>query len=489
MSVITAVTATSKKIFWIFFLSLLLSFVKGDFGDYADDTFECPALTTCAQVCVPSLEDCPLELQLCPNNNIICNDGSCAVDGQCDPFLENPCLDNACDTHNVACARIVDTYDRCLELYDPLITQANECAAETAAELSNPWRWNQPSFIFVYVWVASVTFFIVAWCWFNQKISPVPGSTALLQVNANENNKVADADADAPTASASWQTGYRKHWLGTILYVLTLLTFVMWPVLLMIMSVMYYVNDNTDEEEQMLLRAFIVTWNAGFLWTLPMKYPPSLQHLFLRRCSLTEATHVAVFLVVPPPKVVDAYKADVAVVRILKQVLQAFVGTLAFVLKFLFADDVDAQQRTQGIFEYCPVVKQQDQADTTTTTTTTKYFTFVFRRYNLDVDQKLFVPGHYPVGHTLQDLATAGSQPLTTNDVLQRRAITGSNKIEMKPPSFMASLSKEFGKIFYIYQMYIILMWFPLWYYYMAGTFVYLWFNKTLTMRNDSFAR
>ena len=86
--------------------------VKADFGDTYDHTFECPAFTTCAQVCVASVDECPIEMR-CPSTGNttlqLCADGSCQEECN-DDELESPCLYECAP---VACNRVDDTYDQC----------------------------------------------------------------------------------------------------------------------------------------------------------------------------------------------------------------------------------------------------------------------------------------------------------------------------------------------------------------------------------------
>lgn len=140
-------------------LALLAAIAKADFGDTVDPTFNCPALTTCAQVCVATVEDCPLEMA-CPNENeSLCADGSCAV--FCDPTLETPCTHECAP---VACNRIDDTYDQCQEKYGNLYDNATACGEEEDAYEISLVEFNEPAYIFGYVWVSGVTFLILAWC-------------------------------------------------------------------------------------------------------------------------------------------------------------------------------------------------------------------------------------------------------------------------------------------------------------------------------------
>ena len=103
-----------------------VAFVRAEFGDYADLSFECPATTTCRQICVADVTDCPSETA-CPNQGErLCVDGSCAVECN-DDELESPCWYYCAP---VACNRVVDTLDQCKTKYAELYDYEAECGAE-----------------------------------------------------------------------------------------------------------------------------------------------------------------------------------------------------------------------------------------------------------------------------------------------------------------------------------------------------------------------
>jgi hypothetical protein len=138
--------------------SALVVVVKADFGDTVDPTFNCPALTTCAQVCVPTKGDCPQEMT-CPSGETLCVDGSCAA--FCDPTLESPCKH---DCAPVACHRVDNTYDQCLARYGPLYDYAVSCGAEEEEVQTKRLTGKEGAFIFGYFWVTAVTLAILGWC-------------------------------------------------------------------------------------------------------------------------------------------------------------------------------------------------------------------------------------------------------------------------------------------------------------------------------------
>lgn len=147
-----------------------ISLVRADWGDTVDPTFNCPALTTCAQVCVATVEDCPIEMR-CPSTNdgsnttlTLCADGSCAEScGDDDEVLESPC---AFECAPVACNRIDDTYDQCNAKYGHLYDAETVCGEAEVAYETTLLNYNEPAFIFGYTWVAGLSFLIFVWCAF-----------------------------------------------------------------------------------------------------------------------------------------------------------------------------------------------------------------------------------------------------------------------------------------------------------------------------------
>ena len=148
-------------------------FVSAGFGDYEDTTFECPAMTTCPQVCVPTSEDCPTEMRCTEPGEVLCQDGSCAT--FCDPDLVSPC-DSPCAP--VACPKFVTTYDVCLSNYTRHYEYAAFCESSSTTTTTTDddgegltttgptFTWTDPAYIATYLWVGSVTFCIVLWCWY-----------------------------------------------------------------------------------------------------------------------------------------------------------------------------------------------------------------------------------------------------------------------------------------------------------------------------------
>ena len=141
------------------------------FGDFVDPTFNCPATTTCPQVCVANYEECPSSMR-CPGSLIPCADGSCR-ELFCDSSLVSPCTK---DCAPVACPKLITTYDVCLRDFSPwyekdCTSSGSETGGDEVRRLEDidgedvP-SWTDPAFVWVYSWLIVTTFAIVAWNWF-----------------------------------------------------------------------------------------------------------------------------------------------------------------------------------------------------------------------------------------------------------------------------------------------------------------------------------
>lgn len=339
-----------------------LAFAHADFGDFVDPTFECPALTTCVQVCVADVTGCPTEM-LCGSNDSLCVDGSCAT--ECDEGLETPC---EYECASVACNKVVDYYDACGEKYAPLYDFEAECGEEESAPAL--FSWNEPAFIFLYCWISFVTVLILAWCFFNQKLAPVVDSTMPLE------------DGEIPKT----QTGYKTGIVGGIVYAFAVLTLLGFQILLATTTILYYIQQEAitrwqtvfEDEEQVLL-AFEITWCLGLFWTFALKWPYSIRSLFFRRCVLRQADYVAVFV---PEEETKDLKRDSNSIATLKRFLTSTFDVVDGFMAFLFSGM--SHRKLRGSYQYCRVQADDDGS---------RYFFFNFRRYNLDFETGVYIPG------------------------------------------------------------------------------------------------
>lgn len=123
-------------------LGRLTTVVHGDFGDYADLTFNCPALTTCKQVCVANASLCPFEM-VCSEGEMLCADGTCAA--FCSGNEISPC-ESTCTPF--ACPKVIDFHDQCQEKYGPAFDAAKTCAKAEATDSASLYSFKEPGFIF-----------------------------------------------------------------------------------------------------------------------------------------------------------------------------------------------------------------------------------------------------------------------------------------------------------------------------------------------------
>ena len=441
------------------FLLVFAPLASCDFGDFVDFTFQCPARTTCPVTCVPNFDLCPAELQ-CQNGGTLCADGSCAAAGEaCSSDLESPCY---AECAPVACAKTVDYYDSCFENYQEIYDYAAECAGIEEEENTNLFTFTEPVFIFCYAWISIVTVLTLGWCAYNQRLCPMPGSTVPLKESANSTDEI------------SWtQTAYRTGLVGNFLYALVILTLLGFQVLLAILTILYYIQQEAItkwapvfEDEQQVLLAFEITWMVGIVWSFALKWPFSVRSLFYRRCPLADATYVAVF---SPTKSTFGKAHDPRYITRFKQFLNSANILINEIMALIFSDVT--RPKEGGTLVYCRVFNENGA----------KFFYFHLRRYNYDPMEGVFVPGKCNIGTTIGDFYDA-RDGLTSAEVERRRALIGPNTIRMKKPNIIRTIYHEFSGTFYTYQTFIIWTWYPLWYYYMALLYTFVVITGGLTV-------
>jgi hypothetical protein len=509
---------------------LLFSFgfihrARADFGDYADYTFECPAKTTCPLICVAKLTDCPTA---CDTNEQLCADGTCIPNDQtCSSNIIDPC---AC-TNWVACAKVIDFWPSCNETYGDYYSNATACVPPKNVELLT---FREPSFVFFYSWITGISAVIVTWCFFNQVLYPVMGSTLSLdamdangkeayakvnhyndedsdeldlkkekkdfreiplnddpdgvdnaivadsateknkdvyegsptdgnefhqQPNATKNGFLDDKDTFHPEA---WtQSGFRRSLVPLICFFLVVVTLIGIQILLLILTIDYYIQQGrvtlfhtAFQSDVQALQAFEIAWGAGFAFTLILRWPDTILSLFLRRCNLSQATHVAIFTPYRPDT--DQKPEEVTYIRRLREALNRSYKLFTSVMSFIFCDLNRA--RTPGKTVFIPVEIDPDG---------TKFFFFRYRRYNFDFDLDKFVPGVVNVGTTLGDFRNAASG-LSDQEAAKRRAVIGPNSLRFQKPNFFRCVFNEFCKPFYTYQCFMVWSWYPFNFFYMA---------------------
>jgi hypothetical protein len=198
------------------------------FGDFADHSFTCPLTTTCPNVCVAKVSDCPVDATCASASNSpdhefeLCADGTCAdktLGEACAAELESPC---GCSKFPVACAKQVDLWDSCHDKFQEYYDVHHQCLQDEAEALPPPSMTAAP--VLFFLCMLCITLLMFVWCAFNQRLKPVPGSTAELE---NEHGE-------------KWtQTGYKSSPVGMMMYCLIILGHVSIQVLLLLTSIYY----------------------------------------------------------------------------------------------------------------------------------------------------------------------------------------------------------------------------------------------------------
>jgi len=456
-------------------LPILWSPAAGSLGiayeGYVDPTFNCPATTTCPKVCVANVTQCPTEM-LCPDDEELCADGSCAT--KCTGQEETEC-DFKCAP--ISCARVIDTFDQCKIKYKALYEAEAECGEiETNVETRKLY-FTEPGFIFTYFTFVFATFSIWAWCFFNQRLSPVPGSTKSLDLDFS----------GSAEKTLGFQTGYQSHIVGNMIYCWTIFTILYIQVLLGWLSLQYYRLEELDlfmglklyfKDEIQLLIAFESLWCkwffdllnlfassgvsmssflilfccavVGFFWTFSLKFPYSIRSMHYRRCLLQDATHVAIAIFNEDEA--DA-TFDESYMRRTREFFDSFFYAFHEAFTFIFSDRnfFGCKRTPNGYFKILRVSTDVDG---------TRFILFRFRRYNLVEDR--FVPGVLDTYETIGSIVKADMPSgLPAMQIESHRRIVGENNISLKKPTYARCLYKELSKPFYTYQNFMVWAWIP----------------------------
>ena len=437
--------------------------VHATWGDYADTSFQCPALTTCEAVCVAqSVSNCPRDLQchnvteqLCPSGRACVTDLSdCPTTANVEE--ENPCAVNPCG-NTVACLRVNLFLEECTEKYDSFYQTAWDCGKDDprlvhkggATHSGALIGWTTPLHIFFYVWICVVTVLLLGWCAYNQRIAPVGIAIPLHDFTmGGKRRRSSYSSLEGADEPALWsQTGYKRTFIGTTIYVLVMTTLIGFHALLASLVGFYYAQQRgygparPYESDTEVLFAFELAWLISFVWTLVLKWPASIEALFLRRCHLAEATHIAVFA--PTKHTVKQNKdtvSDSEYITRIRDLTTTFFKYMDSVFAVIFSEV--NRPNVPGKYH----IHEVDQD---------KSFTFRLRRYNFDETTETYMPGTMTIGHSIEDMLRQKGG-LTSEQVLERRKVVGPNIIPMKKPSLLSVTLVEGSKIFYVYQIYII---------------------------------
>ena len=421
------------------FLAIILisfsPFTLGDWGDYVDPTFNCPAETTCQVICVDGENLCTTA---CPNaGNSLCADGSCAE--TCENGLASPCT---AECAPVACAKVIDFLNNCEELYGPYYKKSAECSSEEEQVSTKMFSFKEPGFLFFYCWMGAIYGSIFLWCLFNQKLRPVP-SKDLIPVAG---------------ASVTWkQTAYKLNIVGGFLYASVVATCILLEGLLLFLVISFYAQQGAinaweplfEDKEQSLL-AFIIAWCVTAFWLFTLKFPHSISSLFLRRCDFFEATHIAILAPVESP---DLYTTqDPPYIKCLQRFIAGVVNGVQSAFGFFYSE-----MPTLGEIKYCKVMNDDGL----------RYIYFRLRRYIYDEETSSFIAGCCDTPTSAFSI-----EGLSEKEATKRIRLVGPNVIQIAKPNVMHSVLSEFSGPFYIYQNLLIWVWCPMWYYYMAVVYL-----------------
>jgi hypothetical protein len=203
------------------------------------------------------------------------------------------------------------------------------------------------------------------------------------------------------------------------------------------------------EDEVQLLQTFIVVWSIGLVWCFTLKWPYSIQSLFLRRCMLYEATHVGIFMKLTEKEAPAANKTSGGCVDFLSLLFARAAEWIRIFMSILFSDSDCYHWQPNSSYMIVPVQRESDYS---------RFIVLLFRRYQFDNESSMFVSGNFTVGQTINDLQDAGNSEtgLAAADVEQRLRVIGPNSIEVHKPVVWKVIFDEFCKPFYNYQLFMI---------------------------------
>jgi hypothetical protein len=380
---------------------------------------------------------------VCDDGFTLCASGHCADDCAVFDTYENPC---GCEGLPVACPKVIDLFSVCFVRFEDPYYNDNAACLEAQEESIVLLSWTGPWFLACYIIFGVVTGLFVGWCFLNQKVFPVSTSTQPL-LPSDQNS------------SSNWtQTGYKRHLIGTLIFVLVNCVIIAIQLLLLYLTLMYYVQQGGItrfpvhfESDIQVLKAFQVVWMVGLAWCLILRYPDTgIRNLLLRRCELKDATHVAV---VAPLKTVED---ETLVPSVFSQTAAAMWFPFDIVLRIVFSYPYGMSGWNTT---FCPVSTDPE--------TGTKSILHRMRRYVLDTTTGAYMPFTINVGTTCGQLMDRVSG-LSLAEFSTLRGTAGPNVIPLKKPSYLGSFIEEVSKTFYLYQNFIVWAFANFYYWYMA---------------------
>ena len=264
-----------------FFLLFLIPSTTADFGDYADTSFNCPAQTTCPVVCTETRAECPTN---CPVGLNLCLDGSCK--DECSGQEFNKCAElYTCTTF--ACPKVTSDFESCERTFEGFYETSHKCPVYVNSGALNAFSVGH---VLSYLWLLGISLLIVGWGKYNERNRCYSSSSSSLEVDLELSK---DEDSSQSLHQGWTQTAYKSSNIGLLLYWLTLLTWWGIQLALLILTIMYYQENDFlfsgepgfgYEDEQQILYSFEIVWTIGFIWCFWLAWLDSLKFYFLTRC-------------------------------------------------------------------------------------------------------------------------------------------------------------------------------------------------------------
>lgn len=442
-----------------------------DFGDYADTSFSCPALTTCPVICSKKLSECPTT---CPENLTLCLDGTCKA--SCTGFETNKCEElYACTPYS--CPKVDLDFDSCLLDYELFYNVSHSCPANMYDDESKD-AFTLPLVLF-YSWILFISSCLIGWGRFNYM--------RFIQFSIKKDDSVFLNERINGQDQKRQIAGYKRNHIGTLLKLVTSITWWSFQAGLFALTVMFYqYNDvlpQTDvmpfgveyESEEEILFSFEVIWFVGFFWSFWIALIDH-EHFFLIHCDFDEAEYVAVLTAEESDRNDDNFSSknqdkstffSFQYISIIHEFTAKVYRSCNYLVGICFSNpDKNAKD---GSFKYCPVV--HEQLNNVTDVKSIRSFYFKLRRYVYSSNAETFIPNVNSIesSRTIGDLISiqegGGLTDVLVSEMLHK---SGRNLIHLEKPSLFLSIVNEFNKSFYLYQNFLIWAWFPLWFYYIA---------------------
>jgi hypothetical protein len=390
-------------------------------------------MTTCPVVCVASVDDCPTT---CTGNTTLCGSGSCEED--CSGYEATPC---GCPSLPVACPKVIDYYDDCINSFQSFYDNNTACLGEQEYS-TPPMSYTEPIFVFGYSWICTVTVLVIGWCFYNEKLYPRREVTSVC-IQVKHTSK---ANAEQP--EFSMQTGYKRTIVGSLIYIMVVMTLIGIQLVLFSLVILYYVQVgavtrwpqvfNVFNSVDQVNKTFISVWMIGFPWTMAFCFIPTGIHtLFLRRCPIATASFVAI---VSPEMHEQGSSRSGGSAKLIKM-----ARWLTYPLSSLLL----------AVFSYPYGLSGHDVTFSAVKIGNTPGERGIFyrlRKYVWSESAGGFIAGKIRVGKTFSDFLSQ-AHGLRSDQVFHRIGIVGSNKAPVAKPTMFSSLRKEFSKGFYVYQV------------------------------------